>query len=325
VPAETAQLLIYSEGSLIQTFALTVPVLRIGRTPDNGLSLPNQMVSRAHAEVRLEAQGAILTDIGSVNGTFIGVEREERLLPNQPHLLTDGTVFRIGPFRLQYRAARQIESEQTQAVEDEAPGVAIPAYVPPPEPGPALVPEPVVAQATVRAVPAQQAKPVSRRPPAESDSVFLRNLPDIYQENDFLRRFLRIFEEIWEPLERRQDHIEMYFDPRTCPASFLPWLASWLDLSLNLHWPEARQRYLLSQAMELYSSRGTRYGLTRMIEVCAGLTPIINEDPALPYVIRIRVRLSPTAVKEGIDRDFIEELVQAHKPAHTGYILEVST
>src|SRR5205807_6447131 len=107
----------------------------------------------------------------------------------------------------------------------------------------------------------QPIKAVSRRPLDEPESIYRQYLPDIFQENDFLRRFLRIFEDIWEPLEQRQDHIEMYFDPHTCPASFLPWLASWFDLSLNMHWPEARMRGLLAEAMDLYSLRGTNYGL----------------------------------------------------------------
>lgn len=315
--AEYGQLLISSEGQAIRSLTLNMPVLRIGRTPDNGLSLTHQMVSRAHAELRMEAQGAILTDLGSSNGTFIG---ETRLLPNQPRRLTDGTIFRIGPFLLTYRAARQ--EEHTQPAEDETPAREIPAIRSAPEP------EPVVMQAATQAVAPrrQPAKPVRRRahPPAEPDSVFLRNLPDIYQENDFLRRFLRIFEEIWEPLEQRQDHIEMYFDARTCSASFLPWLAGWLDLPLNPHWPEARQRLLLSRAMELYNWRGTRYGLQRMIEVCTGVTPSITEDPTQPFVFRIRVRL-PAQSDEEIDRNFVEELIQTHKPAHVGYILEVNT
>ena len=117
----------------------------------------------------------------------------------------------------------------------------------------------------------------------------------------------------------------MYFDPRTCPVSFLPWLASWLDLSFNTHWPEARRRRLLEQAMELYSWRGTRYGLVRMIEVCTGLTPVIMESPSQPFVFHIRIALPPGFFGEPIDKALIEELIQAHKPAHAGYVLEVIT
>ena len=92
-------------------------------------------------------------------------------------------------------------------------------------------------------------------------------------------------ESIWEPLEQRQDHIDAYFDPATSPASFLPWLASWIDPTLNTRWPEKRLRALLAEAMNLYRWRGTRYGVARMIELCTGLTPQITEDPAAPFVM----------------------------------------
>ena len=309
----TDQLIVRFEGKIIQTLPLDMPVIRIGRTPENGLSLSHQMVSRAHAELRMDPQGLILTDLGSSNGTFIGTQR---LLPNQPHIITDGTTFRIGPFLLTYQASKS--AMQSQEKEDEVqPGQEELATIPGPVPveisPPALqqVPQPI--------------KPASRRIVDEPDSIYRQYLPDIFHENDFLRRFLRIFEDIWEPLEQRQDHIEMYFDPHTCPVTFLPWLASWLDFPLNTHWPEARQRRLLAQAIELYSWRGTRYGLTSMIEVCTGLTPMIRDSSSQPFVFHIRITLPPGTSSETLDKGLIEELIWVHKPAHAGYILEVNT
>src|SRR5437764_5528505 len=104
------------------------------------------------------------------------------------------------------------------------------------------VPAPVSVRAPILPDPPQPANPAPRSEAEEPDSIYRRYLPDIFQENDFLRRFLHIFEDIWEPLEQRQDYIAMYFDPHTCPTSFLPWLASWLNLPFNAHWPEARRR-----------------------------------------------------------------------------------
>jgi phage tail-like protein len=188
-------------------------------------------------------------------------------------------------------------------------------------PSPTSVP---AAPSSVALSPAPQPAKPMRRPVDVDDGLYRRYLPDIFQDDDFLRRFLHIFEDIWEPLEHRQDHIEMYFDPRTCPASFLPWLASWLDVPFHPHWPEARHRRLLSQAMELYTWRGTRYGLVRMIEVCTGLVPTITESPTQPFVFHIRIILPPGMSGGEVDRNLIEELIQTHKPAHAGYILEVN-
>ncbi|HEU5383694.1 MAG TPA: phage tail protein I [Ktedonobacteraceae bacterium] len=301
---QTPQLIIQMQGEIIKTIELNTPVLQIGRTPESALQLDHSMISRNHAEIRLGPLGAVLTDLGSTNGTFIG---EERLLPNQPHLLTDGATFRLGPYYLTYRtsAAEPRESDEP----------------PPQQELPSLPVE--VAVTRKPATPPQAAQQVHKAPDGSMASLYARFLPDIYQENDFFQRFLHIFEDIWEPLEQRQDHIPMYFDPHTCPVIFLPWLASWLDIPLNPRWPEARQRRLLAQAMELYSWRGTSYGLARLIEICTGLTPVITEKPKEPFVFHIRISLAPNPNGEVVDRAFIEELIQMHKPAHAGYILEI--
>ncbi len=329
---QPARLIVQLQGEVVQTVLLNMPVLRIGRAPESGLMLDNHIISRNHAEIRTSPSGHVLTDLGSSNGTFVG---SERLLPNQPRLLSDGASFRIGPYLLIYRAEAAQEQpgeedEGGQPVEEPRP-IEVQQVV---EEQPREEPQPQEALATVRAdavaprrrpAPVPKPEPPARRPPERSvASLYAQYLPDIYQENDFLQRFLRIFEDIWEPLEQRQDHIEMYFDPRTCPVVFLPWLASWLDIPLNAHWSEARKRRVLAQAMELYSWRGTMYGLARMIEVCTGLRPQISEQPSEPFVFHVRIALSPAPGGETVDRALIEELIQMHKPAHAGYVLEVT-
>ncbi|HET8841408.1 MAG TPA: phage tail protein I [Ktedonobacteraceae bacterium] len=306
---QSAQLIIRTQEAVVKTLSLTMTVLRIGRAPENGLQLDHNMISRSHAEIRLQAQGVTLTDLGSSNGTFIG---SERLLAHQPHLLTEGSSFRIGPYWFTYHTS-VAEPQEADEPPMQEPATRLPEFT-----------TTRLEMAVPKMVSSPQAEPPQRRFPAKGAiSLFARFLPDIYQENDFLQRFLRIFEDIWEPLEYRQDHIALYFDPRTCPVSFLPWLASWLDIPLNHHWPEARQRRLLSQAMELYSWRGTSYGLARLIEICTGLTPEITQKPNEPFIFHIRITLSRTHNEEPVDRSFLEDLIQTHKPAHAGYILEV--
>src|SRR5262249_11954066 len=114
-------------------------------------------------------------------------------------------------------------------------------------------------------------------------SRYLAHLPAMFQENEFLGRFLLLFESVWEPLEQRQDQLPLYFDPRTAPSRLLEWLAGWLHLTLNPHWPEERRRLLLDEAMELYRWRGTPYGLSRMLEVCTGCSVHMQESPDTAY------------------------------------------
>ncbi|MCA1666871.1 MAG: FHA domain-containing protein [Thermomicrobia bacterium] len=286
---------------LLKVVPLNAPVITIGRGPENSLPLAHQLVSRHHAEIRINGPQPILIDLGSSNGTHL---RGSRLLPNQPTLLTIGDVFQIGPFSLTYQVPDQrFDTEHALLVELDQP-----SYV---------LDDSMVTHAPIaprRAYPPRYAR--------DRPSTFLPNLPVIFQENDFFERFLLIFESIWEPLEQRQDHIQMYFNPRTCPEPILSWLATWLDLSYTLHWPEGRKRRFLAEVVDLYRWRGTRYGLERIIEVCTGYVPRITELPSTPFVIDISVTLPPDS--DG-DRALIEQLVLAHKPAHIGFHLTART
>ena len=319
--ASLGQLIILFEGEVIQKLPLTMDVLKIGRVPESGLQLSHAMVSRTHAEVRVEAQGPILTDLGSTHGTIV---KGQRLLPNEPLVLVDGAVFRIGPYSLIYQTIESTtypldqDGKQLPRLEVEEGGAKLAGDGLADGASSTLQQDVLAINTPYRS--GELAPPGSLE--HDPGSIYLYNLPDIFQENDFLRRFLLIFEDLWEPLEQRQDHINMYFDPRTCPESFLPWLAGWLGLVLPTHRPEVH-RHFLTQAMDLYNWRGTRYGLVRMIEVCTGLTPEIVEIPTRPYVFLIRVTVPAGFPGEIPDRQLIEELIQTHKPAHIGYLLEV--
>lgn len=323
----------------------------IGRNPERDLHLDSPVVSSTHGRLDVGPQGVRIIDLGSTNGTYIG---ERRLAPNQPHPLVPGEEVRIGPFILVYvppgvaypaeaaplPPAEVAEPPAAPAVAAEPP--AAPAEMPPPvEVGVvASIPEEVPTAPPIEAAPSgvppgalpPEALPgvaeefperlPSRyvAPPHGLDSRYLRYLPAIFQENEFLGRYLRIFETIWEPLEWRENHMNLYFDPRTCPPSFLPWLASWLDVALQPYWPESRSRRLIAAATELYRWRGTAYGLSRMIEVVTGITPKITEDPAQPFVFRVALTIPPGS---DIDARLIDDLVRTHKPAHAGYILDI--
>src|SRR5438270_3282026 len=134
--ATPGQLQVRLEGQLIQTLPRTMSVLTIGRAPESGLSLPDSLVSRSHAELRLEAQGPVLTDLGSSNGTFIG---GQRLLPHHPHVLADGASFRIGRYILTYQAspsaappAEPVDEQQLTRQSTPEPTVGAQFIAPPP-------------------------------------------------------------------------------------------------------------------------------------------------------------------------------------------------
>jgi phage tail-like protein len=298
------RLIVQLGNDVVQTEDLREAIVTIGRLPENKIVLAGPQVSPRHAQLRTEAEGAVLVDLDSATGTFVdGV----RLLPQQPHILADGSQIQIGLYLLTYRSREADPDEQLRQ------SLSLPEMAPDRE-----------SHDPVARFPTEPRKPV----PADlldsaSPSKYLEQLPIIFHDSDLFRRMLLIFENIWEQMEQRQDFVEMYFDPRTCPASFLPWLASWFDVTIDPHWPEARIRALLLELIQLYRWRGTKYGLTRMLEVCAGVTPEISISPSSPFVLKISVRLPKDGGAQSVDEEFIEELVRAHKPAHVGYVLEV--
>jgi len=75
-------------------FTLDDDITRLGRHPDSEISLDDITVSRRHAEVQRTAEGYVVADAGSLNGTYVNQERVERAA------LRHGDELQIGKFRL---------------------------------------------------------------------------------------------------------------------------------------------------------------------------------------------------------------------------------
>lgn len=184
---------------------------------------------------------------------------------------------------------------------------------------------------------------------------YLRYLPSVYESDDFMGRFLMLFESFWGPIERQVDLLSYYFDPFTTPMDLLPWLATWVNLLLDERWPEEKQRRLLKAAVSLYRMRGTRRGMEAYLEIYTGVKPRIVEHRAenfqlgagtrlglgialgtnnVPHTFSITVQAPPLDLTgdEETDRRLeqerrrvIESIIHAEKPAHTAYTLELET
>ena len=73
-------------------------VLRIGRDAGNDIVIPDQAVSRAHAELTVRAGELVVSDVGSRRGTFIRGERIAQptaVLPGESFFVA-GTELRVG-------------------------------------------------------------------------------------------------------------------------------------------------------------------------------------------------------------------------------------
>lgn len=73
-----------------RTVAIPIEGITIGRRPENKLVLADPSVSGKHAELRVGADGVVVRDLGSTNGTFVGIARVVE------HTLTAGDKLRFG-------------------------------------------------------------------------------------------------------------------------------------------------------------------------------------------------------------------------------------
>jgi phage tail-like protein len=178
-------------------------------------------------------------------------------------------------------------------------------------------------------------------PPNAFTSSYLQYLPAPYHEDPFIGRFLMIFESVLSPIERTIDNVPHYFDPHVTPEEFVPWLASWVALDLDDNWPLHLQRELVARAAELSRWRGTRRALAERMRLYTGHTPLVVEnsdglrlgqDAMLgvntrmgefhPHTIQVTVLV---AGGTEIDEQVLRRIIEAEKPAHVAYTLEVRT
>jgi phage tail-like protein len=150
-------------------------------------------------------------------------------------------------------------------------------------------------------------------------STWIKYLPGIYLDDDFVGRFLLIFEAMMSPSIWIIDNLDLYFSPSMAPLEWVRWLASWFDILIVPELPEDRQRAILSQVGWLAQRRGTKAGLERLLELYFGVRPEIIEEPA-----HFTVRLPLSESKVRIPNEVIDRLILTHKPAFASYTLEIT-
>lgn len=181
-------------------------------------------------------------------------------------------------------------------------------------------------------------------------SLYLNYVPEIYQDVDFIGRFLKIFEQAFEPTVQSLDALWAYLDPLMTPETLLPFLAHWVGWQLNPALSLQRQRYLIRQAMEIYRWRGTRRGLRFYLHLFTDL-PLddhlpeeqkhiciqevfgqgfmmgntrLNQDSLIgggqPYHFIVRLRPEP---RTQIDELLVHQIIRQEKPAFCTYELYI--
>ena len=170
-------------------------------------------------------------------------------------------------------------------------------------------------------------------------SKYLDYLPAVMRTDEFLGRFLMIFQEVLDGVEDVLAQIHNYFDPRLAPERLLPFLAFWVDLKFAPGWPVEVRRRLVREALELYRWRGTKRGLAKHIELYTGVAPEIEEEMASMCLgsgamlgwntilgggknYNFRVTIG-TERPEAIDEAALRAIIEREKPAFCTYELQV--
>lgn len=102
---------VFWPDGLFMTFPLVENNVSIGRSTGNTIMLDTSTISRYHLTITHDSEQVLVTDLDSVNGTFIdGVKLES----NQPRTVYGGEEIQIGHLRLIYH---HIEEQATQPLE----------------------------------------------------------------------------------------------------------------------------------------------------------------------------------------------------------------
>ncbi|MCB9736268.1 MAG: PASTA domain-containing protein [Deltaproteobacteria bacterium] len=177
-------------------------------------------------------------------------------------------------------------------------------------------------------------------------------LPQVFQQAamegaSWLRGFLYIIQHLYDSSTFRLDRIHELFDPRTTDPEFLPWLGSWLAITLNPDWTTLQRRQMLLAATQLFPERGTARAVREFVRIYAGANVVIEENswpfqgfrigvhstvgddtvilPPMNLAHCFVVRLDKSAAQTPEDEIIkIHQIIQQQKPAHTSYFLAFS-
>ncbi len=98
LPTGQALLVVQRGPSAGSRFLLNADVVAAGRHPDSEIFLDDVTVSRRHAEFRREDGSWTVTDVGSLNGSYVNRDRIDSAT------LQDGDEVQIGKYRLVFFA-----------------------------------------------------------------------------------------------------------------------------------------------------------------------------------------------------------------------------
>ena len=134
---------------------------------------------------------------------------------------------------------------------------------------------------------------------------------------------LDAMETLHRPTEARLATLDEILDPLRAPEPFVPMLAGWVKLDLEVTTGIDRLRALVASAVALSRWRGSARGLLGFLEAATGTTGFeIDEEvrekgQVRPFHIRVS---APVSLRD--HEDMIERIIQLEKPAYVTHELQ---
>jgi len=299
--------------------------MRVGRSGDNTLPLNHREISRQHMRITWrEDDKYLVEDLNSSNGVWLN---DTRLMPRIPAELNIGDVIRVGPFIMElveFVYEEEIQLDPLQGPEIPSPDDYPEEQAQPSAPQRQVLQAPEQATHYTRVNGHRRRQIVSYLPGVPRDrSNWMQYLPEVFDEFEFMGRFLLIFESLAAPLFWTIDNFDMYLSPEVMPEEWIQWITSWFDLLVLPELPVEKQRRIVEQMGWLFLRRGTPSGLERLLELYFDVTPEIIESGNAHFTVRLP--LSERADNDdGLGREVADRLIDSQRPAFASYTLEIT-
>jgi phage tail-like protein len=155
-----------------------------------------------------------------------------------------------------------------------------------------------------------------------------QQLPMGMVEDEFLVRFLSIFQDVADTLFHQIDNLPHAFDSTVAPLDMVRTLGRWIGLDwVDPSLPDELQRRVVREYFSIVQWRGTRRGMLQLLEVVSGAAAVVEdrggvfaegEAPRDAAHVVLRVESSGWAT----DHDLLR-IVRAELPAAVTFELHV--
>lgn len=167
--------------------------------------------------------------------------------------------------------------------------------------------------------------------PFDGDPRRLGAVPD----EPFVQRLCAALDEVLAPVLCTLDNLHAYVDPALAPPDFLTMLEGWVGApdAVEVHDLE-RRRTVVRTITALHGARGTLGALRQVLELLSGVDVDVRDngavtwskEPGPPPPGTRRPYLVVRVTDDGdVDVDLLRAVIEAWKPAHVPYELEVLT